>query len=193
MPNKCHCIVCQNKFSSHLVYWHLYYSKGYNYLLQTIKIISHVLLILFIPSLNRSVSSTQAHNLVSIHNTSKVLGTIIISRGIHSPLALGLWQIMKMDSENRLFQKISLLDARTWAPQQEHRILDGFWLNGLSPCDACIMFTLTPNLPHQYLYNLPYSEIQNCQKMLDRTHSHLQSTQVNNFYGVEHIKCIYMR
>ena len=55
-----------------LFYWHPYYNKGYNlvnYLLQATKVISHVLLILFIPSLNFDVSSTQAHNLISIHNT----------------------------------------------------------------------------------------------------------------------------
>ena len=104
---------------------------------------------------------------------------------------------MKMNCENRLLQTISLLDARTWVPQQEHRLLDGFWLHGLLPRDACIMFTLNPSppkfkLPHRYLYNLPYSEIQNRRKMLDVTHSHPQSTKVNNFYGVEHIKCIYI-
>ena len=64
-----------------LFYWHPYYSKGYNlvnYLLQTMKVISNVLLILFVPSLNFNVSSTEAHNLASIHNIPKVIGTTII-------------------------------------------------------------------------------------------------------------------
>lgn len=55
-----------------LFYWHPYYSKGYNrvnYLLQTIKVISHALLILFVPSLNFNVSSSQLHYLAYIHGT----------------------------------------------------------------------------------------------------------------------------
>lgn len=43
-----------------LFYWQPYYSKGYNrvnYLLQTMKVVSHVLLILFVPSFNFNVSS----------------------------------------------------------------------------------------------------------------------------------------
>lgn len=53
-----------------LFYWHPYYSKGYNlvnYLLQTSKVISHTLLILFIPSFNFNVSGAQVYNLASTH------------------------------------------------------------------------------------------------------------------------------
>jgi len=44
-----------------LFYWHPYYSKGYNlvnYLLQMMKVISHALLILFVPSFNFNVIGT---------------------------------------------------------------------------------------------------------------------------------------
>jgi hypothetical protein len=53
-----------------LFYWHPYYSKGYNlvnYLLQVMKVISHILLILFVPSFEFDVS-TLLHNLASIDN-----------------------------------------------------------------------------------------------------------------------------
>ena len=112
--------------------------------------------------------------------------SLLSNRGIHSPLALGLWQIMKTDCENGLLQTISLLNTKTWVPQQIHRLLDRLWSTGLSPRDACVMLTLKPNLPkfklcYWYLTTYPIVKVRNRQKMLDATHSHPQSIWVKFF------------
>ncbi|KIM72237.1 hypothetical protein PILCRDRAFT_502013 [Piloderma croceum F 1598] len=55
-PGPMHCYFLHTSRLLYLFYWHPYYNtKGYNlvnYVLQTIRVISHVLLILFVPSLN---------------------------------------------------------------------------------------------------------------------------------------------
>lgn len=66
------------KFPPGLYFWHPYYSKGYNivnYLLQTTKVISHVLLLLFVPSINFNVSCAEACYSASID--------VVVAHGNH--------------------------------------------------------------------------------------------------------------